>query len=191
MEENTNVVNSNDNGNQATTDQNVVSGVEDKGTPTPTATQTQPVQFNNEQQQKVNSLLKEEKSKFYSRYGVSKSEELDEIVKAGREHLANKENYNNLQSENLSLRAENALIKNGVKEDMTEVVQNYFKGAGLELNSKNLEQLFNDKPALKEQWCKQANPQPVIIGNPSQSDKPTKQDKADYEAIKRKAGIYY
>lgn len=192
MEENNNVVNSSDNGNTQETEQNSSAGNLENEKPNSTANQTQPVQFNAEQQQKVNSLLKEEKSKFYSKYGVSKSEELDDLVKAGREHLENKDKYSSLADENLSLRAENALIKHSVREDMTDVVQNYFKGAGLELNAKNLEQLFNDKPALKEQWCNKENVSPVVIGNPPQEQTSQAQkEKEEYEAIKRKAGIFY
>lgn len=192
MEENQTVVNSNDNGTTQETEQNSGAGQGEQGTPNPTTTPTQPVQFNSEQQAKVNSLLKEEKSKIYSRYGVSKAEELDELVKAGKEYNANKDNYSSMQNENLSLRAENALIKNKVREDMTEVVQNYFKGAGLELNAKNLEQLFNDKPALKEQWTEKVNKEPVVIGNsPSSNGQSTNSEKAEYEAIKRKVGINY
>lgn len=193
MEENENVINSNDNGQEPQTEQNSGAGEgQREQIPTQNANQTQPVQFNAEQQQKVNSLLKEEKSKFYSKYGVSKAEELDELVKAGREHLENKDKYSTLNNENLSLRAENALIKNKVREDMTEVVQNYFKGAGLELNAKNLEQLFTEKPALKDQWCEKTNIEPVIIGNKGQQQKPQSEfDKDEYNAIKRKAGIPY
>lgn len=192
MEENQTVVNSNGNGTTQETEQNSGAGQGEQGTPNPTTTPTQPVQFNSEQQAKVNSLLKEEKSKIYSRYGVSKAEELDELVKAGKEYNANKGNYSSMQSENLSLRAENALIKNKVREDMTEVVQNYFKGAGLELNAKNLEQLFNDKPALKEQWTEKVDVKPVIIGNASQQSEPQKdKEKAEYEATKRQIGLHY
>lgn len=192
MEETNSVVNSNDNGNQQPTEQN---GVQENGNnekPNSNANQTQPVQFSAEQQAKVNSLLKEEKSKIYSKYGVSKSEELDELVNAGKEYKENKEKYSNQETELLSLRAENALIKNGVKDDMTEVVQNYFKGAGLELNAKNLEQLFTEKPALKEQWCEKVVAPQVVIGNAPQNQKSQQQiDKEEYEALKRKIGINY
>lgn len=192
MEENTTVVNSNDNGNPQETEQNSNVGNGETGQPSQNATPNQPIQFNAEQQQKVNSLLKEEKSKIYSKYGVSKGEELDELVKAGREYNEHKDSYTTMQQENLSLRAENALIKNKVREDMTEVVQNYFKGAGLELNAKNLEQLFNDKPALKEQWTEKVDVKPVIIGNAPQQSEPQKdKEKAEYEATKRQIGLHY
>ena len=192
MEENTTVVNSNDNGNPQETEQNSNVGNGETGQPSQNATPNQPIQFNAEQQQKVNSLLKEEKSKIYSKYGVSKGEELDELVKAGREYNEHKDSYTTMQQENLSLRAENALIKNKVREDMTEVVQNYFKGAGLELNAKNLEQLFNDKPALKEQWTEKVDVNPVIIGNAPQQSEPQKdKEKAEYEATKRQIGLHY
>lgn len=192
MEENNTVVNSNDNGNTQETEQNSNVGNGETGQPSQNATPNQPIQFNAEQQQKVNSLLKEEKSKIYSKYGVSKGEELDELVKAGREYNEHKDSYTTMQQENLSLRAENALIKNKVREDMTEVVQNYFKGAGLELNAKNLEQLFNDKPALKEQWTEKVDVKPVIIGNAPQQSEPQKdKEKAEYEATKRQIGLHY
>lgn len=192
MEENNTVVNSNDNGNPQETEQNSNVGNGETGQPSQNATPNQPIQFNAEQQQKVNSLLKEEKSKIYSKYGVSKGEELDELVKAGREYNEHKDSYTTMQQENLSLRAENALIKNKVREDMTEVVQNYFKGAGLELNAKNLEQLFNDKPALKEQWTEKVDVKPVIIGNAPQQSEPQKdKEKAEYEATKRQIGLHY
>ena len=105
MEENNNtVVNSSDNGNPQETEQNSSAGNGENGQPSQNATPTQPVQFSAEQQQKVNSLLKEEKSKFYGNYGVSKGEELDELVNAGREYNKNKENYSTMQQENLSLK---------------------------------------------------------------------------------------
>lgn len=192
MEENNTVVNSNDNGTTQETEQNSGAGNGSNETPNSNANQTQPVQFNAEQQAKVNSLLKEEKSKIYSKFGVSNSEELDGLVRAGREYNEKKANYSTMQNENLSLRAENALIKNKVREDMTEVVQNYFKGAGLELNSKNLEQLFNEKPALKEQWTEKANVNPVVIGStPTSDSQPTSKDKDEYIKLKRSLGLNY
>ena len=134
------------------------------------------VSFDAQQQAKLNSLLKEEREKILRKLNSNSIEELQAKLEKADKYdtlLQEKDLLKDKANKVNELVGENALLKANIKEDMTDVVKSYFKGAGKELNTQELENLFKEKPALKEMWVK-AERQPVekvIIGNPKSNVK--------------------
>ena len=93
-------------------------------------------------QEQVNEIvrkrLEKADNKFYSRYGVSKKEELDELVGKAQSYDVMKERYDGLVSSNKNLTEELTFLKNNINPERYEDVKAYFKGKDLEFNAENL-----------------------------------------------------
>lgn len=93
-------------------------------------------------QEQVNEIvrkrLEKADNKFYSRYGVGKKEELDELVGKAQSYDVMKERYDGLVSSNKSLTEELTFLKNNINPERYDDVKAYFKGKDLEFNAENL-----------------------------------------------------
>lgn len=135
--------------------------------------------FTAEQQEKVNSLIKEERMRIFTQLGIANVEEgKKKLEKASKvdEYETKIQDYEEKMKVVTKLSIDNAILTNNIDESNREVVEYYFKGKGEELNSENLKKLLEEKPTLKAQWSKVIptnNPQP--FGNPQPQDKPSTQ----------------
>lgn len=147
------------------------------------------IEFNEAQQLKLNSLIKDEKAKILSKLGVSTLDEALNLVNEGKKSGEYQEKIKNLESVNekvSELTIENALITNNIADDMKDTVKYYFKGAGVDLNSANLKDLLAKNEKLASQWTNKPVAQPVKFGDPQ--GKTVKSDDG-YAEFKRKAGL--
>ena len=149
------------------------------------------VSFDAQQQAKLNSLLKEEREKILRKLNSNSIEELQAKLEKADKYdtlLQEKDLLKDKANKVNELVGENALLKANIKEDMADVVKSYFKGAGKELNTQELENLFKEKPTLKEMWVKEER-QPaekVIIGNPKSN---VKSPEDGYAQFLKNAGL--
>lgn len=134
------------------------------------------VEFTQEQQEKVNALIKQERDRVLGKLGISSVDEGKSKLETLKDFGTYKEKasaYDTLLSEKKELEGTNAMLNVGISEDMRDVVRGYFKGSNQDLTTENLNKLFQDKPKLKEQWVgKVEQPKEVVnIGNPRQQPK--------------------
>lgn len=129
------------------------------------------VEFTPEQQEKINSLIKQERDRVLTKLGVNSVEEgrskLD-TYKDYDELKAKASEYDKLLTEKVELMGTNAMLSVGIADDMKDIVKSYFKGSGKELTTENLNKLFEEKPKLKEQWVGGTNNIPKVevnVGN--------------------------
>lgn len=138
-------------------------------------------------QDEVNALVMERvnktKEQFYKRYGVANREELDDLIGKCQSFDEVKERYDNLSTENQSLREELAFLKNNIDNKKIDDIKIYFKGKELELNEENLINEITSHP----EWVK-ANTSINALGV---EHKETKREETEDERIKRVFGINY
>lgn len=148
--------------------------------------------YTDEQQAKINTLLKEQKEKtlnnLLKNYGFEKQEDLDNAIGKVQSYDTMKDEYSKTHDENLILKQDLALIKCKISEDNYEIVKTYFKGLGKELNAESLQGVLKENPTLINQWVKQTDKSSqIILGNVKQEEK-----KGDgYEEFKKKIGLKY
>lgn len=148
--------------------------------------------YTDEQQAKINTLLKEQKEKtlnnLLKNYGFEKQEDLDNAIGKVQSYDTMKDEYSKTHDENLILKQDLALIKCKISEDNYEIVKTYFKGLGKELNAESLQGVLKENPTLINQWVKQTDKSSqIILGNDKQEEK-----KGDgYEEFKKKIGLKY
>lgn len=148
--------------------------------------------YTDEQQAKINTLLKEQKEKtlnnLLKNYGFEKQEDLDNAIGKVQSYDTMKDEYSKTHDENLILKQDLALIKCKISEDNYEIVKTYFKGLGKELNAESLQSVLKENPTLINQWVKQTDKSSqIILGNAKQEEK-----KGDgYEEFKKKIGLKY
>lgn len=144
--------------------------------------------FTKEQQEKVNSLIREERLRVLSKLGVNSIEEgrtKIESVKELETYKTKASEYDKIVSEKKVLEGKNAMLEVGIASDMEDIVVGYFKGKDIDLNKENLSKLLEDNAKLKSQWVeqKQVVQQQIVIGN----SQPSKADTTDkgYQEFKK------
>ena len=146
------------------------------------------IEFSKEQQDKVNSLLKEERERIYKRLGVKNLDEVQErFSKASKadEYAEKLKRYEELETANAKLAGENAMLSLNIDVESQDLVVNYFKGKGEELTKENLQKLFEEKPLYKDMWVKKASvSSPEPLGNPKPENK---SDNDKFDRLKRDA----
>ena len=168
------------------------------GSPTPNGegqtSQTKAEPFSDLQQEKVNSLIKEERIKILEKLGAKSVEEVRQRLNATADYETLKEKatkYDEQVSAMEKLEGQNAMLSVGIDEDMQGIVEGYFKGTGTKLTKENLTKLLDEKPRLKEQWVSaqegKGKPNPTIIGNPQPNNPPSKTADERYAEFIRKA----
>ena len=137
------------------------------------AQQEQPT-FTQEQQEKVNSLIRQERIRILTKLGVNSVEEGVQKIESSKEveSLREKANaYEKLVNEKKELEGENAMLEVGISNDYKGIVKNYFKGSNEDLTKDNLTKFLDENPKLKEQWIENKG-QKIVVGNPQPNEKP-------------------
>jgi hypothetical protein len=132
-------------------------------------------------QDEVNSLITERLSKTYSKYGFSKAEELDEAIGKSQSYSVMKDRYDSIIGEVNSLKAENALLKNGIDPQRYDDVKAYFAGKQIALDSEGLAK----EVATHPEWVKRVSSvQPIgSVSNPPDTHVQEKMDREIAEAM--------
>ena len=120
-------------------------------------------EFTQEQQDKVNFLIKQERMNVLSKLGISSVEE-------GK----------------TKLESENAMLEVGIASDYKELVKNYFKGSNQDLTKESLSKFLDNNPKFKSQWINNSpSIQPITIGNPQPNEKPANDGYAEFKKYTR------
>jgi len=97
----------------------------------------------------VRKRLEKQEANFYSRYGVSNSNELDTLLAHAKEYDALNANAQSANDTIAKLSEELALIKNGIDENRYDDVRTWFKGKDTALTPEGLKEALNTHPEWK------------------------------------------
>lgn len=146
-------------------------------------------EFTQEQQEKVNFLIKQERMNVLTKLGISSVEEGKtklESLKDFETYKTKAEKYDELLGQKKELESENAMLEVGIASDYKELVKNYFKGSNQDLTKESLSKFLDNNPKFKSQWINNSpSVQPITIGNPQPTEKPANDGYADFKKYTR------
>lgn len=116
--------------------------------------------------------------KMFERYGVSDEEELNSIFGKGQA-------YDVINDELASIRAENALLKSGIKDSRWEDAKAILGNKGLEINEANILAELETHPEWSEEPSQAAAPTPSIIRRLGESVEDKMQGESEEAKLKR------
>lgn len=119
----------------------------------------------------VRTRLEKERSRLYSRYGVTDKNGLDELFNKAQAYELIKEKFDSISGENNSLKERLAFRENNINPEKQEDIKAYFKGKNIEFNDENLK----TELATHNEWVKTVEkPKTTIqsLGNDKNTTKP-------------------
>lgn len=122
-------------------------------------------------QNEVNDIVRGRLEKLYSNYGVTNSQELDELVNKAKGYDEMLGKYGDLENANQSLTQRLSFVNNNINPDREDDILAYFKGKELSFNDETLKGLLETHP----EWVNkpiQDKTTLQIMGNQAVIEKP-------------------
>lgn len=130
----------------------------------------------------VTKRLAKQTESFCKRYGVSDETQLDELVKKAKDYDELSKKMSELSTRNSELNERVLFNKNSISNDREDDVRTYFKGKGLEMDDKALEEAIKTHP----EWCVVPENKTTII---PMGGTPTKTGETDEERALKLFGL--
>ena len=150
-----------------------------------TFTKEQQDEINRITSKRVNEVKEKAVNDLLTKYGFKEIKELESALGKNQDYDTLKNTYSTEHTELITLREENALIKNSIDPASYDIVKNYFKGANADLNSDNLAKMLKDNANVSKQWVKHNE----ITNLGIQSNQKTEAD--NYQTWKKQVGVNY